>query len=127
MTNLIHLSLLFLSLSGFLSDCKDFRHGTFVLDDHVGNVYTIVRKGNIQTEEDNATGHMSEFKIKWVDECSYVLYDRKVIKGVDDLPAEFANKPLYCRIIKIQGNTFSVACKMEGEEEIITPPIEKIK
>lgn len=105
------------------SECDKFKQGTFKLDDGQ-DVYTIIRTQNRQIENSQRTGGTMEFKIRWMSDCSYILYDPKVIKG-DDLPS--GPDTLYCKITSIDGLSYRAKCKMKGYEEIETPPILKIK
>lgn len=66
--------------------CKLFVHGTFLLPgDHPGEDTKIIRHGNTQKEV-RKDGHRSHYKVQWVGECTYLLYDRNVTKGTDDRP-----------------------------------------
>lgn len=107
-------------------ECKDFHEGTFKLDDHKGSVSIITRHGDKQTEQSEKHGFLIEYKITWTDDCNYILSNRKVIKGTYNIPPQFVDKNLHCKINKIEGNTHTVICKIEGGPEIETPPIEKI-
>lgn len=126
---MIKFSFIYFALSSFLFasfDCKDFQQGTFKLDDHKGHVSIITRDATKQIENNNSDGSIIEYKIKWTDDCNYILSDRKVVKGEYKIPPQFVNKNLHCRINKIDGNMHTVICKMEGGPEIETPQIEKI-
>lgn len=127
MTKIIYFSLGLVSFLNIALNCKDLKEGVFKLEDHEGNVYTIIRVGNKQIEEEQDTGTIHEYKLKWIDDCNYILYDRKIVKGEDKTPLQFANAILYCRISKIEDKMHTVFCKVEGGVEIETPPIEKVK
>lgn len=125
MNKLLFLLLLF-SLNNETADkseCDKFREGTFKLDDGE-NVYTIIRTQNRQLENAQGRGTM-EFKIRWMSDCSYILYDRKVVDGEGMPDAGFDT--LYCKITSIDGLSYRAKCKMRGYGEIETPPIVKIK
>jgi hypothetical protein len=126
MTKLYFIYFALSSLFSTSYDCKDFQLGTFKLDDHKGHVSVITRDAIKQIESNESINSIVEYKIKWIDDCNYVLSDRKVIKGEYKIPPQFVGKNLHCRINKIEGNTHTVICKMEGGPEIETPPIEKI-
>jgi len=126
---MIKISFIYLALTSLIYtsyDCKEFQQGTFKLDDHNGHVSIIVRDANKQIETNDGNGSVVEYKIKWSDDCNYILSDRKVIKGEYKIPPQFIGKNLHCKINRIEGNTHTVICKMEGGPEVETPPIEKI-
>jgi hypothetical protein len=67
--------------------CKLFVHGTFLLPgDHAGEEMKLIRHGNTQ-KEIGKDGHRSQYRVRWVDECTYLLYDRKVKRGVEKHPS----------------------------------------
>ena len=63
--------------------CLHFHYGTFLLPaDHAGEEMKVVRRGNTQ-KEIGKNGHRSQYRVRWVDECTYELYDRRVTRGED--------------------------------------------
>ena len=68
-----------------------------------------VREGTFRIE----SGVVSEYKIKWTSDCSYILFDRKVIKGVDILHTK---DTLYCTIIAVTGKEHKVRSYFKGHE-----------
>ena len=67
---------LFLLLSGFnkQNDCLKFRNGTFkIIDPATKKVCIITRKDDIQTERMEDSAETYDFKIKWVDDCTYTV------------------------------------------------------
>ena len=82
--------------------CKDIREGTFKLVDK--STYTIVRSAKMQMENDTRTGLVSTMDIKWLTDCTYILFNRRVIKGVDDMPPGMIDT-LYNEIKSISGNS----------------------
>ncbi|PCH98633.1 MAG: hypothetical protein COB85_01105 [Bacteroidetes bacterium] len=91
----------------FTTDCNTFKTGIFKLVDY--GVYTIVRSDNKQRENDALTGLISEMDIKWLTDCTYILFNRKVIKGVDKAPPKMNLDTFYNEIIHIDGNRYTVA------------------
>jgi hypothetical protein len=66
--------------------CTLFKHGTFTVPgDHAGQEVKVVRRGDKQ-KESTADGHKSQYRVRWVDECTYLLFDRKVTSGEDLRP-----------------------------------------
>ncbi len=66
--------------------CSLFKHGTFTIQgDHPGEETRLVRHGNKQ-KETAPNGHKAHYRVRWVDDCTYQLYDRKVTLGEDPRP-----------------------------------------
>jgi len=112
MSNFYIFTFLLLTLTSCNKNCKSVSEGTFRIESQVGN-YTIVRSKNKQTEKVESTGVVSEYKIKWTSDCSYILFDRKVIKGVDILHTK---DTLYCTIIAVTGKEHKVRSYFKGHE-----------
>ncbi len=63
--------------------CTLFVHGTFDLrGDRPGKDIRIVRRGSKQIEH-APEGYRSITRVKWLDDCTYQLYDRRVKGGSD--------------------------------------------
>lgn len=107
---LIALTLLSFTLK---DECKGFRNGTFELNSAEGKKHTIIRKGNKQTEYVEKAKSLSEFDIKWIDDCSYILFNRRILKG-EDLYSDSNSDTLYVEVIEIKGNFFKIKSKMKG-------------
>lgn len=113
MPNLIILLLFpFLCQANDIS-CKNLREGTFKLESLDGSIHTITRTSNKQTENVGKTGLISEFDIKWISDCSYILFNRKVIKGINEWPEELNSDTLYNEIIEIIGDNHKVVSMMK--------------
>ncbi len=124
-TSFIALSLIFLSFN-LKNECKDFQKGTFELNSDDDNIYTIIRKGDKQIEKDGKTGTISEFEIKWLDDCNYILFNRKVTMGTDLYPASKVDT-LYNEVIEINGDFFKVKSRMIGYEFEAESVLKKIE
>jgi hypothetical protein len=88
------------------TSCKNIREGTFKLVDN--SVYTIVRSAKTQMENDARTGKVSIMDIKWLADCSYILFNRRVVKGTDDMPPGMIDT-LYNEIKNINGSSHIVS------------------
>jgi len=62
-------------------DCKKLKEGKFKLETDYAGVTVITRKGDIQREENEKYGMITEDKIEWINECTYRLIPFKVIKN----------------------------------------------
>ncbi|MES2655612.1 MAG: hypothetical protein V4620_08485 [Bacteroidota bacterium] len=97
-------------------DCKDIKEGLFRLESEDGRLFTIVRTKNKQTENVGKTGVVSEFDIKWTSDCSYLLFNRRVVKGKDNMPIGFKMDTVYNEIIEVKGDKHKVVSSMRGYE-----------
>lgn len=104
--------------------CDDFHTGTFDLPSVDGSVHRIIRTEKLQKEFVGKTGLESECSVKWVNECSYVIFNRKVLKGNDEYP-EFNKDTLVCKIENINGSTFTVSTTFKGQR--VDAVMKKIK
>ena len=60
----------------------------------------ITRTGNKQIENLNNGKRISEFEVKWKSECEYLLFNRRVIKGIDPWP-EINGDTLRIKVVTI--------------------------
>lgn len=107
-------------------DCKDIREGLFKLESEDGSLHTIVRTKDKQTENVGKTGLVSEFDIKWTSDCSYILYNRRVIKGKDNMPTDFKIDTLYNEIVEINGDKHKIVSSIKGYDLKIEAILEKL-
>ncbi|MDP2060623.1 MAG: hypothetical protein Q8J97_12855, partial [Flavobacteriaceae bacterium] len=54
---------------------------------------------------------ISEFDVKWTTDCEYLIYNRKVVKGVDAWP-EMKNDTLKIKIIEIEEDFYVTESEM---------------
>ena len=95
-------------------DCKDIREGLFKLESEDGSLHTIVRTKAKQTENVGKTGLVSEYDIKWTSNCSYILFNRRVVIGKDNMPADFKIDTLYNEIVEITGDKHKIVSSIKG-------------
>lgn len=97
-------------------DCSQLKEGFFKIETSPGNTFTIERTLTKQTEKNLKSGVISECKIKWTSDCSYILYDRKLLKGSE--PSQITDKlrvdTLYNEITNVKGNIHKVSCIMKS-------------
>jgi|GEM_PF-2641028 len=108
------------------TDCSDLKEGTFRLVSEDGSVHTIVRTSDKQTESVSPNGVITEFNIRWTADCSYVLFNRKVLAGEDPLPANIRLDTLYNEITGKEGNLHHVTASMKGYHLKIAVTLEKV-
>ena len=113
--------LFFLDLS-----CSDFKVGTFDLPSDDGSTHRIIRTEIKQTEFVGKNGLETEFDIKWLNECTYIIFNRRVLKGIDENP-EFNRDTLVCEIKNIKGNVFTVTASFKRFDLKLDAEMKKIK
>ena len=70
-----------LSLFAQKLDCKLIHEGTFRLVDSLAGTTIIKRTKDFQIEENSNMGVKMIFDIKWIDDCTYELRPKEVVKG----------------------------------------------
>lgn len=90
------------------TDCKGIKEGRFNLESNDGSIHTIVRTKDTQTEKVGKTGVISEFDIKWTSDCSYLLFNRRVIEGEDSMIDVFEIDTLYNEVVEVNGKFHKV-------------------
>jgi len=95
-------------------DCKEIKEGLFKLESEDGSLHTVVRTKDKQTENVGKTGLVSEFDIRWTSACSYILFNRRVVKGTDNMPVDFKIDTLYNEIVEVNGNKHRIVSSIKG-------------
>ncbi|WP_340067105.1 hypothetical protein [Ascidiimonas aurantiaca] len=63
------------------SQCNNIKTGTFISVDSLAGKTTIQRNHSIQLEENETLGIKFIEKLKWIDDCSYVIYEFNVLRN----------------------------------------------
>ena len=100
-----------LSLPSNKLDCSDLKKGEFQTTNDDGSVTVIIRKGNKQTENFRNGERISEFDVTWINDCEYLIYNRKVTKGNDPWP-EMNSDTLRIQIIEIKDGYYLTESEM---------------
>ena len=108
---LILLIVSILTLPYQLRECENIKNGEFSTENPDGSVIIITRKGNKQIESFNNGERISEFEVKWTSECEYLLFNRKVIKGIDPWP-EINGDTLRIKVVKILSDSYLTESEM---------------
>lgn len=121
---IIFIFLIFLSGLGYSQelDCKRFKNGKFkIIDPEVGNSI-IERNGNKQIEYDEKTGQKIEFKVKWIDDCTYRLKVKEVLENPDNsfIPT---NMILTVEIIETKENSYVQKSKSDWFDVVLESEI----
>ena len=93
-----------------LRECENIKNGKFSTENTDGSVTIITRTGNKQIENFNNV-RISEFEVKWTSECEYLLFNRKVIKGIDPC-SEINIDTLRIKVVKILSDSYLTESEM---------------
>ena len=107
-------------------DCQSFRDGTFELMSDYGRVYIIERKGDTQIEHDITDDYKIEFKVKWLDDCTYQLSFVKVLFNPKNLDFGQNSKIVTVKILETKANSYLQETSMEGADLILSNEITRI-
>ena len=107
MKNLVLLLLMFSSLSVFSQqvDCEKYKDGKFIIVDEENGNSHIERKGSKQTEYGEGSGLKLEFKIKWLNECTYTVTLKKIVENPNKIPLS-KDMVLTVEIIETKENSY---------------------
>ncbi len=92
-------------------NCSDLKNGEFQTENKDGSITIITRKEIKQIENFNYGERVSEFDVKWTNECEYLIYNRKVLQGNDPWP-EMNSDTLKIKIIEIQDDFYETESEM---------------
>ena len=110
--------------------CKSIRDGKFrVLSNEIG-VTNISRSGNIQREDMPDIGVTMLFDVNWIDECTYTLKPKKILKGNPALLMK--NLVITVKVKELNKNSYIAETTMnitdlvqEFKMEILSSPHER--
>ena len=94
-----------------LRECENIKNGKFSTENPDGSVTIITRTGNKQIENFNNGERISEFEVKWKSECEYLLFNRKVIKGIDPW-LEINGDTLRIKVVEILSDSYLTESEM---------------
>ncbi|UZR95273.1 hypothetical protein [Chondrinema litorale] len=86
--------------------CTDIKTGTFKISNQETGTHIITRTKNKQVEEHLERNVKVRYKVNWLDNCTYQLYDRKVLKG--DKYGDSKNDTLTVNITNITTEFYEV-------------------
>ncbi len=116
-TLLLIFSLLFFTqLSAQEHDCDYFKTGQFrVSDEASGYEGMIERDDNYQTEYTKGSGHISKYKITWIDDCNYELLleesNNPATKGYEEIP-------FLVSILEVNGLDVTIEIQIPGNDNL---------
>lgn len=122
---LVLITLIFNTSSG-KTDCNDLKNGKFQTENEDGSMTIITRKGNKQIENFKDGERISEFDLKWKDDCEYLIFNRIVIQGNDPWP-EINEDTLRIKITEIQDDFYFTESEMLSKGWKINQKIQILK
>lgn len=114
MKKILLLLLCFFGITTFCysQNCKNYKNGKFKLEDkELGVTYIIERKGNIQTERKIGEDRILDFKVTWIDDCTYILKSTK--ETSEFLKADF---DIIVQIKNVKGNFLELEMHMKDHD-----------
>lgn len=108
--------------SGQTDFCKEFKTGVFQYPGRNGGVYTIMRTDTNQFEMNSKQAKHAYQKIKWVNNCQYILYNRTEYLREKQILKDTAPKELYNIIYKFEqpDKFFVKTCFSDSRDTIKT-------
>lgn len=98
-------------------ECLALHKGTFAFRSNDNIVYTIIRRKKKQVEIEEQTGYYGTYKIRWIGDCTYILYGEKLRRRKGQKPIRQDKSIVYNRISEINGDRHRVQSHIEGAEE----------
>jgi|GEM_PF-514160 len=86
-------ALIFLSCQEEEAKCLSLKEGNFSFQAYDGKNVSMQRGDGISIENYNFGERISQYKIEWIEDCSYILYDRQLLQGSDPDPEFSASLP----------------------------------
>jgi hypothetical protein len=80
--------------------CAEAKKGIFKSRNRDGSLVTVIRSETEQTET-SGSGKIIKSDIKWTSDCSFILYNRRLIRGTDSLKTDLIYDTLYNEIMEI--------------------------
>lgn len=112
-------------------DCDKFKTGKFELESKYGDKILIKRTNKFQTETICRNENVVRYKIKWLNECSLILYGRQLLKGTEEIPdiqfrEKFDADTIFNEIIEIKGNQYITKSKFKHFPDVFESTTRKV-
>ena len=104
--------------------CNGIKKGTFVSRDENTGTTVIQRNDTIQLEENKKLGTIFLQKIKWVNDCEYIIYDTKTIR--DDINLDMSKKTFKVTFKESKNNIYNISVLIEPANFNFDMSVEKI-
>ena len=125
MKNLIILLFLSIISSNSNTKCKGIKKGVFIsIDKNLGKT-KIQRNDTIQLEENKKLGTLFLQKIKWIDDCNYIIYRTRVLKNEANL--NMSKSTFRVTFKESKNNMYNVSVLVEPVNFRLDLKVEKIR
>ena|SRR5687768_5724256 len=115
-----------LVLFGQKPTCKSLHTGSFKVVTKESGTTIIKRTKKLQTEKNDDFGYEIIFEIVWINECTYELRPKKVIKGDPSIIGD-GTQVVKARIKEITNNTYIAETSSNFTAEVLNIVVEIIK
>lgn len=105
--------------------CKSLHTGTFKITTEETGTTFITRNDTLQTEENTFLGYKIIFDITWIDDCTYDLRPKKLIKGDPWILGDGKNV-LRTRIKNITSKSYTAETSSNFDDGVINFEVEII-
>jgi hypothetical protein len=106
--------------------CASLQTGSFKVYSKESGTTLIERTRKIQTEKNEFMGYEMVFDITWIDECTYLLKPKKLIKG-DPVILGNGKNVLKTRIKEISENTYVAEASSNFSDMVFDITVEILK
>lgn len=103
------------TLASFVLDCTSVRTGSFEIRSGNGEVTFIERNDSLQTERTRDSGQILQFRIEWIDNCTYLLHHPVVLRGNKELFKSIENDTLINHITLIKQDRYFVSSTLASK------------
>jgi len=96
-------------------NCNDIHQGIFKTHGLYSSLNTIIRTEDKQVEIKGRSAVVLEYDICWTSDCSFMLYNRKIVRGRDSLLQGEATDTIYNVVQFSNGYFHSVISSVKGD------------
>lgn len=113
-------------------DCGKFKTGKFEIESKFGGKIIIERNNQFHTETLTRNGNVIRYKIKWLSDCSFLLYGRKLLKGTEEIKdpeiiKEFAKDTIFNEIVETSESEYHTRSRLYNSQKWYNSVTKKVK
>ena len=116
-----------LNTNAQVTNCDAAQVGTFELDSGEYGITRIERNKKTQTETNEFMGYKATYDVTWIDDCTYELRHKKILKGESPRKGNEATDVTKAEILKIEGAKIMVRLSSNYSTFVTECEITKIK
>jgi hypothetical protein len=105
--------------------CKTVHMGTFQMTGSDGTTTRITRKGNQQTELVSNSNQQTDYTVKWLDDCTYVLIPGASVFA--KYPETPPNARLTVRIVSVGKKGYSIEATSNFSEAVMRGEVTRVQ